>query len=178
MSVNKNSKSKTNNNSKSKKKATRPTLTAKQNKFIIEFIKSGNATEAAIKAGYSKKTANVIGSENLTKPYIIAEIEKRTFKREQSKIASADEVLEFFTAVLRGEVEDENIGPYGKKINTRANVRDRSRAAENLARRYALFTDRVEISDKRENSILEDLSERVGNKKDLEQVDFESEDDE
>ncbi|MBQ8693559.1 MAG: terminase small subunit, partial [Synergistaceae bacterium] len=54
-------------------------LTAKQRAFV-EFY-TGNATEAAIKAGYSKDTARSIGQENLTKPDIIAAIKERETKR-------------------------------------------------------------------------------------------------
>lgn len=51
-------------------------LTQKQENFVFEYLKSGNATEAAIKAGYSKKTAYSIGEENLRKPVIVAEIDR------------------------------------------------------------------------------------------------------
>ena len=55
-------------------------LTIKQQRFADEYIISGNATEAAIKAGYSKKTANVIGVENLIKPNIKTYIDEKLKK--------------------------------------------------------------------------------------------------
>lgn len=55
-------------------------LSQKQEDFVFEYLKSGNATEAAIKAGYSKKTARFVGCENLTKPNIVAEINRRRQK--------------------------------------------------------------------------------------------------
>jgi phage terminase small subunit len=51
--------------------------TDKQQRFVQEYVKDLNATQAAIRAGYSESTANVIGYENLTKPYIRAAIERR-----------------------------------------------------------------------------------------------------
>lgn len=57
---------------------TKKKLTVKQSLFVCEYCSNGfNATQAAISAGYSKKTAPFIGSENLKKPYLAAEIEKR-----------------------------------------------------------------------------------------------------
>ncbi|MFR6454907.1 MAG: terminase small subunit, partial [Peptoniphilus lacrimalis] len=52
-------------------------LTIKQKKFADEYIKTGNATQSAINAGYSKKTARVTGAENLTKPNIKAYVDER-----------------------------------------------------------------------------------------------------
>lgn len=78
-------------------------LTAKQRKFVDEYIKLGNVTQAAINAGYSKKTAAVVGSENLKKPNIQKAIEKRMKSKDKKAIASQDEVLEYLTSVMRGE---------------------------------------------------------------------------
>jgi phage terminase small subunit len=62
-------------------------LTPKQEKFIKEYLISFNATKAAEAAGYSKKTAMKIGSENLQKPEIIQAI-----KREQDKTSEKLEI--------------------------------------------------------------------------------------
>ena len=78
-------------------------LTIKQRKFCDEYIKSGNAKEAAIKAGYSPKTAKAIGQENLTKPYLKDYIDEQMKKLESEKIAGAKEVLEYLSSVMRGE---------------------------------------------------------------------------
>lgn len=82
-------------------------LTLKQQKFIDEYIISGNATDAAIRAGYSEKTAGMVGSENLKKPYIKAAIDERLADLEKQKIAKQDEVLQVFTAILRQELTEE-----------------------------------------------------------------------
>ena len=69
-------------------------LTIKQQRFADEYIISGNATEAAIKAGYSKKTANRIATENLSKPVIKSYIDERLKELSDKKIANQQEVLE------------------------------------------------------------------------------------
>ncbi|HFI0264709.1 TPA: terminase small subunit [Streptococcus suis] len=79
----------------------------KQQKFIDEYIISGNATDAAIKAGYSEKTAGMVGSENLKKPYIKSAIDERLAVLESQKIAKQDEVLQVFTSILRQELTEE-----------------------------------------------------------------------
>ena len=78
-------------------------LTAKQQRFCDEYLIDLNATQAAIRAGYSEKTAGVIGTENLTKPNIREYVEKRMAEKEKTLIADQDEVLKYLTAVLRGE---------------------------------------------------------------------------
>lgn len=74
-------------------------LTQKQQRFVDEYLISGNATQAAIKAGYSKKTARKIGQENLTKPDIKAKIDKRNAEIESEKIMTMKEVMQRLTAV-------------------------------------------------------------------------------
>lgn len=76
-------------------------LTPKQKKFADEYIKTGNATQSAIEAGYSKKTARSVGSENLTKPDIFEYIAKRIEEIDKDKIAEQKEILEFMTRVMR-----------------------------------------------------------------------------
>ena len=74
-------------------------LTNKQRVFVEEYLRCWNATEAALKAGYSKRTAAVIGSENLKKPNIAAEIEQAVSERSMN----ADEVLVRLAEQARGE---------------------------------------------------------------------------
>ena len=78
-------------------------LTIKQKAFADYYIQLGNATEAATKAGYSEKTAAVIGTENLTKPNVKSYIDKRLKQIESERIADAKEVMEYLTSVMRGE---------------------------------------------------------------------------
>lgn len=82
-------------------------LTPKQKAFADEYLKCGNITEAAKKAGYSEKTARVIGQENLQKPAVSAYIAERQKQIEDARIADAAEVQRFYSAVLRGEIKDQ-----------------------------------------------------------------------
>lgn len=77
-------------------------LSPKQEKFVVEYLKCRNAAEAARRAGYSDKTARSIGSENLTKPDIIQEIERRT----KDKLMGVDEALSRLADIARGTMED------------------------------------------------------------------------
>ena len=124
-------------------------LTPKQQLFCDEYLIDLNATQAAIRAGYSEKTARDIGAENLTKPNIRSYIDARMAEKESSLIASQDEVLEYLTAVLRGEAKGTTlvgIGGGAQMVNQETpTVSERTKAAELLGKRYALFTDRQEI---------------------------------
>lgn len=73
-------------------------LTVKQQKFCDEYIKSGNAAEAALKAGYSNRTAYSIGNENLKKPELKKYIEDELKQLESAKLATAQETLEYLTS--------------------------------------------------------------------------------
>lgn len=111
-------------------------LTEKQKRFIDYYIETGNATEAAIRAGYSKKTARSIGSENLTKldKFIKSKIEAK----DKERIASQDEVLEYLTRVMRGEEKDQ--------FDLDASLRDRTECAKLLGQRYGAFTQKVDVN--------------------------------
>lgn len=103
-------------------------LTPKQKAFADFYLECGNATEAARKAGYSAKTARVIGQENLLKPAISAYIEERLSELEAKRIAGADEVLAFYTAVMRGDVKDQ--------FGLDASLSDRLNAGKELMKRH------------------------------------------
>ena len=68
-------------------------LTAKQKRFIDEYLVDLNATQAAIRAGYSKKTAAFIGAENLKKPQIQAEVQRRMAKRQERTEVTQDRIV-------------------------------------------------------------------------------------
>lgn len=102
-------------------------LTPKQKAFADEYLKCGNATEAAKKAGYKEKAAYATGAENLRKPQIIAYIEERQKEIDDSRIASAAEIMQYFTSVMRGEVKDQ--------FGLEAPLSERTKAAVELAKR-------------------------------------------
>ena len=127
-------------------------LTIKQKKFADEYIISGNATEARIKAGYSKKTARSVGSENLTKPDIKTYIEERMTDIESQKIADQKEVMEYLTSVMRGNETQEQLITIGlgegmsraEVVEVAVPARERIKAAELLGKRYSMWTDKVD----------------------------------
>lgn len=114
-------------------------LTSKQRLFADEYIKSGNATQAAIKAGYSERTARFIGNENLTKPNVKSYIDAKMAEIESHKIADAKEALQYLTRVLRGEETEEipdNVN--GGTIKRPPLIKDRTTAAREIMKRYPL----------------------------------------
>ena len=125
-------------------------LTIKQQKFVDEYLICGNATQAAIKAGYSKKTAQAIGAENLSKPLIKNYIDERRQELADSKIADAQEVLEYLSSVMRGEQTEQtlaSIGELGQEvIDIDVGAKDRLKAAEMIGKRFRLFTDKVDVN--------------------------------
>ncbi len=84
---------------KAAKAAPRTKLTPKQQRFVDEYLVDLNATQAAIRAGYSKKTAYCIGIENLKKPVIQAEIKKRQSKLQNKLEITQERVLQELAAV-------------------------------------------------------------------------------
>lgn len=109
-------------------------LTDKQRKFADEYMISGNATEAAIKASYSKKSAYSIGNENLKKPEVIKYITQRTNKLKSNKIADQKEIFEYLSSVMRGE-QTETVMTADGPVETPVSVKDRINAAKELLRR-------------------------------------------
>ncbi|MDL0209902.1 terminase small subunit [Clostridioides difficile] len=137
-------------------------LTEKQKRFCDYYIETGNATEAAIRAGYSEKTAKVIGAENLTKPYLKSYIDERIGQLESNRIADAKEVMEYLTKIVRNEAKEEVVvvSEYGPEIIKKdVSIRDRNKAAELLGKRYRLFTDKVGVEGTGIVQIVDDIDE-------------------
>lgn len=123
-------------------------LTIKQKKFADEYIISGNASEAALKAGYKNE---VSGRENLQKPTIKEYIDDRLKELEQEAIANQSEVLKFLTSIMRGEQTEQTLisdgSEQGQRItNIEVSAKDRIKAAELLGKRYGSWTDKVDLS--------------------------------
>ena len=115
-------------------------LSAKQALFVGEYLICANATEAAIKAGYSEKGAKQLGSRQLSNPAVKREIEARESRRVDRLNLSADFVLE---NILRTAEKAREIGEYSAAL----------RGYELLGKHLKLFTDRTELSGKDSNSI-------------------------
>ena len=122
-------------------------MTPRQQKFCDEYLISGNATEAAIKAGYSRKTAKQTGSENLSKPDLRAYIDEQLAKIHSAKIADAEEVMKYLTSVMRGEHTEQVLKLVGEGVQTVTDIdvsaKERLKAAELIGKRYGLFTEKV-----------------------------------
>ena len=144
-------------------------MTAKQQRFCDEYLIDLNATQAAIRAGYSEKTARAIGNENLTKPDIIEYIDKRMAEKESELIADQNEVMKYLSSVMRRDlkesvvvtlqnktekwVKDEETGKLKKQTVTEespavveipARLSDANKAAELLGKAYGLYKEKVE----------------------------------
>lgn len=142
-------------------------LTEKQKRFCDEYLIDLNATQAAIRAGYSEKTAYRTGADNLRKPQIKKYIDQRMAEKEEALIADQDEVLKYLTSVLRGESQSTEIVVEGtgdgcseaRAIEKKPSEKDRLKAAELLGKRYGLYTEKIETDVDMELNINIDYGE-------------------
>ena len=127
-------------------------LTIKQKRFVDEYIISANATDAAIKAGYSKRTAKSIGAENLTKPDIVNALREKEREIQSKKIAKQEEVLEYLTSILRNEQTQQTLIGVGKGVQAITDIElsaaDKIKAAELIGKRFGMWTDKVDLDIK------------------------------
>ena len=141
-------------------------LTEKQKKFADYYIELGNATQAAIKSGYSSKYANTNASKLLQNTTIKSYIDERLSQLASERIVSAEEVLEFLSSVMRNEQKEEVLKGVGMgeqaKTHIEVSAKDRVKAAELLGKRYALFTDKTEMTVTEVPVFLDDLGDADG----------------
>lgn len=128
-------------------------MTPKQKKFCEYYIKTANASEAARKAGYSLKTADKIGHENLKKPEISAYINKRLESQGKELVADADEVIRFYTSVMRGEIKDQ--------FGLDASLSDRLKAGDSLMKRYASVADKNKTTMQKLDGLLTEFRDAI-----------------
>lgn len=142
-------------------------LNHKQKQFYKEWLIDANATQAAIRAGYSKKTAYSQGQrllKNVEGQKYLAEL---MAEKESELIASQDEVLKYLTSVMRGksqstEIVVEGIGDGCSEARTvlkEPSEKERLKAAELLGRRYGLYTDKIETDVDMELNITVDYGD-------------------
>ena len=124
-------------------------MNARQKRFCDEYLIDCNAKQAAIRAGYSPKTAYSIGIENLNKPELKAYIDEQLEKIHSAKIADAEEVMKYLTSVMRGEHTEQVLKLIGEGVQTVTDIdvsaKERLKAAELIGKRYGLFTDKVGV---------------------------------
>lgn len=138
------------------------TMTPKQRKFCDEYIKTGNATQSAINAGYSQKTAKSIGAENLTKPDLKKYIDSKLKDISNNAIATAEETLAILTQIVRGEHTEQAITAEGDVIDKRPDTNQVIRASAEILKRYPLVQDiningNLSVSNPFENLTEEEL---------------------
>lgn len=138
-------------------------LTRKQKRFIEEYIIDCNATQAAIRAGYKESNARQTATENLAKPYISEAIKRKLAEISSERVATAREVLEYLTSVMRGEQTeqiirfDENGGQVVDHILP--STKERLKAAELIGKRYGIFKETYDIESTSPVIIVNDLKE-------------------
>ena len=136
------------------------TMTDKQKRFCDEYIIDCNATQAAIRAGYAKATArkasdwiNETAQEKPTSDYnpeMRACIDRKLAEIESEKTADAKEVMEYLTAVMRGEHTEQVLRLVGEGVQEVDSIsvaeKDRLKAAELIGKRYGLFKENVDLN--------------------------------
>lgn len=143
-------------------------LTIKQQRFADEYIISGNATEAAKKAGYSEKTASVIGAENLIKPNISKYIKERLDELKKARTMSLEEAIERTTSIARREPQK----GYSKTINKitgyvekdieyyfTPTVEEAQKSLEHIIKLNGGFIDKLDLTAESKVVILDDLED-------------------
>lgn len=129
-------------------------LTLKQKAFADYYIQTGNATESAIKAGYSENYAKARSSDLLVNVGIKKYIDERLEQISSYRIADAKEVMEYLTAVMRGQTLSEIVVVEGcgdgcseaRRMDKAPDEKERIKAAELIGKRYSMWTDKVEAN--------------------------------
>lgn len=154
-------------------------LTEKQKLFCNEYLIDLNATQAAIRAGYSERSARQVAQRMLTKDDIQEYMQKIMSDKQSGLIASQDEVLETLTAVMRRQQKEQVVtserhrrsffDEEGRKVTEDTEVpvtveidtkiSDVNKAAELLGKRYGLFSDKVNVETTAKVVIVDDLEE-------------------
>lgn len=137
-------------------------MNARQKRFCDEYLIDCNATQAAIRAGYSPKTAKVTGAKMLTNANLKAYIDEQLERIHNEKTADAQEVLEYLTAVMRGQHTEQTLQLVGDGVQKIADIdvsaKERLKAAELIGKRFGMFKDNVGI-DLEPVVIVNDLKE-------------------
>ena len=136
-------------------------LNEKQQRFADEYLIDLNATQAAIRAGYSKKSAYSQGQRLLKHDEVKSYIEERMADQKENTIASAEEVMQYLTSVIRGQsrshvLAKDELGAE-RIVEKPPDEKERLKAAELMGRRHQLFTDKVKVDGSMPVMIVDDL---------------------
>lgn len=141
-------------------------MTPRQEKFCVEYLIDLNATQAAIRAGYSRRTADRIANQNLRKLEIQSRIKKMRDEYYDKTIMSAKEVEYLLSKAGRGELKEEVVVVEGvgdgfsesKIIKKRLSAKDRIKALELMGKRHHLFEDQDSKLGAEEVRIIDDTN--------------------
>lgn len=130
-------------------------LTDRQERFCQEYIIDANATQAAIRAGYSERTAGRTAHQNLKKPDVRARVDELMAEIRSQKIADATEMQEYLTGCIRGTADEEVVVVEGvgdgcsnaKTMVKKMAGRERVKAAELLGKMHGIFTDKLVVQE-------------------------------
>jgi phage terminase small subunit len=134
-----------------------------QKRFADYYVETGNATEAYKRAGYKAKgkSAEVNASRLLSNARVKTYIDELINGKDSERIAKQDEILEFLTKVLRGEVQEEFPLGVGKGeqmiIRKELDGKERIKAAELLGKRYTLWTDKTQLEGTIGVTVVDDI---------------------
>lgn len=124
-------------------------MNAKQKRFCDEYLIDCNATQAAIRAGYSKKTANEQAARLLANVNIKSYIDEQLERIHNETIADAEEVMQYLTSVMRGEHTEQTLKLVGEGVQTITEIdvaaKERLKAAELIGKRYGIWKDNVDV---------------------------------
>ena len=136
-------------------------LNEKQQRFADEYLIDLNATRAAIRAGYSEKTAAAQAARLLKNVKVSAYIKERMADQKEDTIASADEVMRYLTSVIRGQSRSHVLArnDLGAEyiLEKPPDEKERLKAAELMGKRHQLFTDKVKVDGNMPVMIVDDL---------------------
>lgn len=125
-------------------------MNAKQKRFAEEYLIDLNATQAAIRAGYSPKTAQVQGARLLSNAMVSAYVREQLDIMHNQRTADAQEIIEYLTAVMRGEKTEQVLKLSEDGVQTveeiTVSAKERIRAAELLGKRFGLFNDKIDLT--------------------------------
>ena len=136
-------------------------LNEKQQRFADEYLIDLNATRAAIRAGYSEKTAAAQAARLLKNVNVSAYIKEKMADQREDTIASADEVMRYLTSVIRGQSRSHVLArnDLGAEyiLEKPPDEKERLKAAELMGKRHQLFTDKVKVDGNMPVMIVDDL---------------------
>lgn len=133
-------------------------LTIKQKKFADEYIRLGNATQAAINAGYKPKNAAGMGAENLRKPQVANYISEKMNALDKKKTMQIKEIMEELTSIARGEIKEERLDKDGGIVETRPLFADRLKAMDLLGKRYGMWNGMAQGAES-QTVIIDDMTD-------------------